>query len=86
MYSYGGRFCNGFLRFGNVPYGGYIMMGLGLVLILALAYFMFRNNGPMRSSSGGGETALDILQKRYVNGDISQEEYQEKRNILKGNK
>jgi putative membrane protein len=86
MYSYGGRFCNGFLPFGNVPYGGSIMMGLGLILILALAYFIFRNNGPVRNSSGSGETALEMLQKRYVGGEISQEEYQEKRNTLKGNK
>ncbi|WP_319478652.1 SHOCT domain-containing protein [Marispirochaeta aestuarii] len=87
MYGYGNGSCNGFFPFGNFPYGGSISMGIGLVLLIVVAYFLFRNNGPLRSGNDAGrETPLDTLQKRYVNGEISREEYLEKRDILKGGK
>lgn len=75
MFRYGGGFC-------NTPYGGMIMMGIGLILVLVLGYFIYKNAAG--GKIGSGESALDTLQKRYVNGEISKEEYEEKRRTLKG--
>lgn len=33
---------------------------------------------------GYGESAMDILQKRYARGEIDQKEYEEKKKILEG--
>jgi putative membrane protein len=71
---------SGFTRFG---YGGFIMMGIGLILILVLVYIIFKKGGLGQIGSNDFESPLDLLQKRYVNGDISNEEYQEKKDILK---
>ncbi len=55
------------------PLGGGLFMILGLVLIIMLAVWLLR-----RSPSGGagGETALDILKKRYAKGEISREDFE----------
>ena len=55
------------------PLGGGLFMILGLVLIIVLAVWLLR-----RSPSGGagGETALDILKKRYAKGEISREDFE----------
>lgn len=81
MRGFYGPFCDGFFGFGRTPFGGFMMMGLGLVLVLALAYFIFRRGGVL-PPSGESESPLDLLQKRYVNGEISQDEYLEKKDIL----
>lgn len=82
MFRYGGGgFCNGWM-FGNTPYGGMIMMGIGLILLLVLGFFIYKYASSGRI--GSGESALDTLQKRYVNGEISKEEYEEMRKTLKG--
>lgn len=84
MYNSFGRFCDGLFTFGRYQFGGYIMMGLGLVLVLVFAYFIFKKGGI--STSDNLESPIEILQKRYVNGDIDQAEFIEKKDILKNNK
>ena len=83
MYSYANRFCDGFFSMGGrFPMGGSILFILGIILIGAIVYFIVRKSG--FSSHSGIESPLELLQKRYVNGEISREEYLEKKNILKG--
>ena len=56
-------------------------MGLGwiipLLLIFALFYFINNNN------STDKESARDILDRRYANGEIDEEEYKQKKEQLK---
>ncbi len=55
-------------------------MGLGwiipLLLIFALFYFINTNNSDK-------ESAQDILDRKYANGEIDEEEYKRKKELLK---
>ena len=84
MYGSYGRFCDGFFSFGRYQWGGYIMMGLGLILVLVIAYYVFKRGS--FSPSGNSDSPLDILQKRYVNGEIDEEEFMNKKEILRKTK
>jgi putative membrane protein len=79
MYGVFGRFCSGYRDYASIHYGGIAMMVLGLVLIGAVVYFVWKGKGPAAS----GESPLDLLQKRFVNGEIGEDEYLMKRDILK---
>ena len=84
MRGYYGNFCDGFFGLGRFQYGGFIMMGIGLIIILVLAYFVLRRGNLLPpTGSQPHETPLETLQKRYVNGEISKEEFVEKQEILK---
>ena len=58
------------------------MMGLGWLiplLTIAIIFYLVLENKKERLS------AQDILDKRYANGEIDKEEYEEKSNTLKKN-
>jgi len=84
-------FCN---RFGIGSYGisGYggpnIMMMIFVVLILsAIVFYIYKSNQTKVSSMAytkGSPKAIDILDERFANGEINEEEYIAKKNqILK---
>jgi len=57
-------------------------MGFGwLILILFIAAIFYFING----NKNGDVSAKDILDKRYANGEIDEEEYQTKKDNLKSN-
>ena len=59
------------------------MMIIGLLLVVGIVYFLFRKDSLLRSR--GEESPLDLLQKRFVNGEINEEEYlRKKETIIKG--
>jgi putative membrane protein len=76
------------------PGGGSAMMGFLMfvfwVLIVAGIFFLiwFLNDLGRRARGthvpGGGETALEVLHKRYARGEITREQYQEMRHDLEG--
>jgi putative membrane protein len=70
--------------FGDGMWFGWIFMVLFWALIIAGIVVVVRwittQNRPPASHSE--ESALDILKKRYAKGDISKEEYEEKRKQL----
>jgi putative membrane protein len=76
-YGYGGQMGYG--------YGGNMMYGFGgwilLIVIIALAgaviyYLVMQTRNAPRPGKPVGETALDILKKRFARGEISREEFQ----------
>jgi putative membrane protein len=78
MFGTMSRYCNGFPSYGMFHFGGIIMMILGILLVAAVIYFIWK------SSSSKTESPLDILQKRFVNGEINEEEYKAKKETLRG--
>lgn len=90
MLANGCGFISGFGRFNgyNMMGGGWLMM-LIPVLLIGLAIYAFMKMSQNNSTHNTGNTtvnnndALNILNKRYAQGDISEEEYIRKKNILK---
>lgn len=80
MFNSFGRFCNGFSEFGRAGTGGYIMMGIGLILIVVLIYFVYKK-GSLNNKTKT-ETPLDLLKNRFVSGEIDEEEYLKKKDVL----
>lgn len=78
-------FCNRFLgsSYGNGG-GMFLMMILGFLIFLVLIFFAFKimkSNSTLPISSSGN-SALNILNERYANGEIDDEEYTKKKVIL----
>ena len=78
---------------GGISVIGYILMMMFMVAIIAgfvlLVVWLVRQTSGGVSASGtgataSGESALDILKKRYANGEIDKAEYEEKRKVLIG--
>lgn len=86
-------FCNRFgvggYGFSGYGYGGpNIIMMIGVILILsAIVYFIYKTNqskSPSMAYEKGSPKALEILNERFANGEINEEEYKAKKNqILK---
>ena len=57
------------------------MFVFGIILITVLAFLVIRKNGVTGKTDS--ESPLELLQKRFVNGEISQEEYLEKKDAFK---
>lgn len=69
--------------------GGFGMMGfMGFFWVLVLGLIIWavvavtRRSGESDSSSGRGESALEILKRRYARGDVDKEEYEARRKDL----
>ena len=69
-------------RFGMFEGGGI----LGLILIAIIAYFLikyFNENKNVSNRFNKKENAIDLLNARYAKGEIDDEEYNRRKNILK---
>jgi putative membrane protein len=84
MYSYAGRFCDGLYAFGRYNIGGYFMIFTGLIIVIVIIYLLMKKSGDSITGTNHNDSPLEILQKRFVNGEINQEEFLEKKEILKG--
>lgn len=65
-------------------WGGMVLQVLfWLVIIIGIVWAIKYFTGQNRSnSSSSGETALDILKKRYARGEIDREEFEQKKKEL----
>ncbi len=62
-------------------YGGVFMWLIFLILIGAVIYFVVRGEKWMKRG-GSDESALDILNKRYAKGEITEQEYKKMKKEL----
>ena len=69
---FGGNGCYGFSYF---PYWHFIVIGA----IIILVFIVLKNKN---SNFKNNDEIIDILNKKFVNGEISEEEYINKKNIL----
>ncbi len=58
-----------------------VIITVGIILVLVAIFMYLRNS--KSSNKGNDDSALKILNERYANGDISEEEYLKKKEHLK---
>ncbi len=59
--------------------GGWFGMGLWWVVVVAVVIWLVWMAGRGRDSAARGESALEVLNKRYASGEIGREEYEQKK-------
>jgi putative membrane protein len=65
--------------------GWWILSGplLWLLLIVGIVFLVVRSRDGRTPSMGGGrETGIDVLERRFAEGELSLEEYRERRSAL----
>ena len=62
--------------------GGGFMMFFWWVLIIAGIVFLVKWISGQKTQTNNEDTALEILKKRYASGEISKEEFEEKKKDL----
>jgi putative membrane protein len=72
---YGNGACPGF---GNFHYGWSIIIGIGLLVTIALLFYIFVHNKKKKASS----EAIEILKMQFIKGEISEEEYLRRKSLL----
>ena len=55
------------------------MMFFWLILIVAALYFIYKK---YNSGSSGNNEALELLKLKFIKGEITEEEYINKKNVL----
>jgi len=91
MYYNLGMPCHGYFGIGG---GGFWIMGIfGLAILLIVLYFIYQNNKGKNNDhnlsnnyKNPNRQALEILGKKFANGEISEEEYHRKRKVLESYK
>lgn len=61
------------------------MMLLPIIILLIFAFLIYNSNdrGKNINFIGDSNKALDILDKRFANGEISEDEYLKRKSVLK---
>lgn len=76
-------FCRGFWGFGpasSMGYGGmFIMMGFKILIFIALIVFAFKL---FKKYTDKSNDAIKILNEKFASGEITQEEYLNRKAIL----
>jgi putative membrane protein len=54
----------------------WIVVIVGIIFLIRRLFFSYRPEGSGRTD---GDTALDIIKKRYARGEIDKQEYEEKK-------
>jgi putative membrane protein len=86
-------FCNGLLESGYGRFGGhggggmFIMMGFGFLVFSALIYLAYKlmkrhHSHLYQPNNLENNAAIIILNQRFANGEIDEEEYTKRKTIL----
>jgi putative membrane protein len=62
--------------------GGWFMMGIWWLVIIVAAVLVVKWAMDQKNVSTRADSALDVLKRRYASGEISKEEFEEKRNAI----
>ena len=65
-------------------HGGMLMWVIILIVLGLLVYFVVQARKTRGQMAAQGESALDILKKRYAKGEISKEDYERMKKDLEG--
>ncbi|MDV3427579.1 MAG: SHOCT domain-containing protein [Bacillota bacterium] len=83
--TYAGRFSGGF-RGGMMGRRGFACLGFGgcilLILLVVAAYFIFKNMQNKKEKGKSYDESLLILNNRLAEGEINEEEYKIKKELL----
>ncbi|MGA9400468.1 SHOCT domain-containing protein [Haladaptatus sp.] len=79
----GGWMMGGRYGAGYMPLWGWLVMLVPLVLLFALGYFVYRS---LHRGDFGSDPALTELRTAYARGDISEEEFEQRRRRLREEK
>ncbi len=63
--------------------GGGFMMILPLLLVIILLYFFMKGRSGKESETPRADTPLEILKKRYAQGEITKEQFEEMKKTFK---
>jgi uncharacterized membrane protein len=55
---------------------------LWLLLIVGIVLLVRGRNGRTPLTGGGRETAIDVLERRFAEGELTPEQYRERRSVL----
>jgi putative membrane protein len=77
MYDYPGQ-----VNSGSTDVLGFVFTVIMMALVIFGVIYAVRYFHRESSRSGRGETALDLLEKRYAGGEIDTKEFEEKRKVL----
>ncbi len=83
MYGYGSGYGNDFMGGGMI-----FMMFFGLIIIAAVIYFVIKSNSSHTNNQHyaynniNSGRAMDILNEKFANGEISEDEYNSKKNFI----
>ncbi|HLR79913.1 MAG TPA: SHOCT domain-containing protein [Bacillota bacterium] len=78
---------------GGYHWFGFVWVFIAIVLVIAVVFLIVKvmqnnqqeNNQPKQSQTKKEENnALNILQERYAKGELTDEEYEHKKSVLKG--
>lgn len=72
----GNDFCFGYGMFGG---GWDLLMGIGVLIVIASAVYLLMGRG---RNNGMRDNAIESLNLKYANGDITEEEYFNRKNVL----
>jgi putative membrane protein len=64
--------------------GGILTWFLFLILVAVVVYLVIQSTKSRTGDGAPKETAREILKKRYARGEITKEEYEERKRILEG--
>lgn len=70
-------------EYGNMGWFGMLIFFILVGMVIYLLIKPSQNNDRNFMSQNGGNNALDILNQRYAKGEVSDDEYQHKKKMIR---